>query len=233
MSTVRLLRITLALTFCLLTGFSGCADPMSMYFPLEPGLRWDYRTVTVGHDGEARRQRIIIQNTDIIEREGQRYLVQQSADGKQVYYRLQEDGIVLLEDSPEDAMKEEMYLGLPAKPGRFWSHGTDLLTLNIFGPAYRTSERLETRLDMTFRIKSTRSQVKTPANTYENCLEVQGNAETHVDRSEFLGVDTIHVEETRWYAPGVGLVKRERREYTEPKEFSGRLTQTLIDFGAR
>ena len=36
------------------------------------------------------------------------------------------------------------------------------------------------------------------------------------DGTEFLGIRFIQVEQTEWYAPGVGLVKRVRTESTTP-----------------
>ena len=44
---------------------------------------------------------------------------------------------------------------------------------------------------------------------------------------EFMAIDNINIETVDWYAPGTGLVKRSRKEYTQPLEFENIYTEEL------
>ena len=204
---------------------AACSDVTTPYFPTRPDLSWDYRTTISGHKGTTRTQRIIVQNQQLTATENGDRLIQRSLEGRDVTYEITAAGVYWLAEG-----ERRLHLGLPIKPGRRWTQTTNLITLDIFGPAYRTSERLETQFELTYTIRGTDGRVSVPAGDFTNCLVVTGKGQVHVDRRVFLGVDVIHAEETRWYAPDVGLVKRERREYTEPKEFDGSLVQELVRF---
>ena len=85
---------------------------------------------------------------------------------------------------------------------------------------------------VTYKIEDTDDTVTVTAGTFGHCLRVHGKGYLFAGRTlqEFMGIDTINIDQTEWYAPGVGLVKSVREEYTQPNEFRNTYTRELQSY---
>ncbi|MDX1519073.1 MAG: hypothetical protein R3318_03045, partial [Gammaproteobacteria bacterium] len=74
-----------------------------------------------------------------------------------------------------------------------------------------------TRVPVVATIESMRDTVKVPAGTFRNCMRIRTEGKAFVDAGNYVGNTVVGVDETSWYAPGVGLVKTVRKETTTKK----------------
>lgn len=199
------------------------------YFPLEKGAAWEY-TITYMVRGEMRTQKLIYRNGGSVEAQDRHYYARISLNGRREYFRRTKDDIYRV-----DPVSGEHYtvLVLPPEKGREWHGNSRIRVLDITGvftPTFRA--RIVNPVDLTYRIEDTADEVSVPAGTFADCLRIRatGNLFPGQTLQEHLGMQSINIDETEWYAPGVGLVKVVRREFTEPNNFSNTYTQELDSY---
>ncbi len=84
---------------------------------------------------------------------------------------------------------------------------------------------------MEVTVASLSETVSVPAGTFGNCLKITRSGSMMKDAGNYVGLTLVNVEETSWYAPGVGLVKLERIETTQSDALDqGSLLIELADF---
>lgn len=120
------------------------------------------------------------------------------------------DGTLRMEDDAHYVLR------LPAKVGSHWMLPSAIsLIESMF---YEAGERIRDRqvpVTLRYTVEATDETVTVPAGTFSNCLRVSahGSAITRVNMGQNFGhIDVAH---TDWYAPGIGLVKSERRETSD------------------
>lgn len=119
----------------------------------------------------------------------------------------------------------------PFQVGTEWRGTTRTRLLEKTGPPQETLFRIVQALPMHYRIAATDVVIEVPAGVYRHCLLVEGKGARHVNVGNYIGETDIHVETRDWYAPGVGLVRSERRESTtSPALDRGELVQVLERF---
>ncbi|MDZ7737125.1 MAG: hypothetical protein U5P41_14305 [Gammaproteobacteria bacterium] len=88
--------------------------------------------------------------------------------------------------------------------------------------------RFRKELGATFRCTSLTERVRTPAGTFTDVARIEASGHKTINYGSLQEQSVIHVELRRWYAPGVGLIKSERREYAESRELNpGEATRIL------
>ena len=118
---------------------------------------------------------------------------------------------------------------------------TDILVINpeyfywIVNPS--TLNTNLTEVEFKKEIKSTISEiesiddvVKVKAGRFTNCIRINGKGSIYGGGGtlkEFMAIDNINIETVDWYAAGVGLIKRTRKEYTYPLEFENHYLEEL------
>ena len=85
-------------------------------------------------------------------------------------------------------------------------------------------------MTMDYTITSLDESVKVPAGRFSRCLRVDAVGFLDLPQRILLGIRTIKVEQTQWYAPEVGLVKMTRREFAIPNLYPSEYTQVLTSF---
>ena len=77
--------------------------------------------------------------------------------------------------------------------------------------------------------------VSVAAGTFRHCLRVRSRGSLFAGKTlqQFMGINDIDIDQTEWYAPGVGLVKTVRREFTTPGEFKNTYTQELVSYSRK
>lgn len=79
-----------------------------------------------------------------------------------------------------------------------------------------------------FRCEALDERIKIPAGTFTNVARVSVRGNQPFEYGGLPQRSVIHVEMTRWYAPGVGLIKSERRESADSRELNpGEATMVL------
>ena len=86
---------------------------------------------------------------------------------------------------------------------------------------------------MEYTVESIDDIVKVPAGRFNNAIRVKGKGSLYGgggSLKEFMDLDTINIETMEWYVPGVGLIKRMRKEFTFPVKFENNYVEVLEKF---
>ena len=74
--------------------------------------------------------------------------------------------------------------------------------------------KIEADVPLQYTLESVEDTVRVPAGEYHGCLRIRASGSTLAEVRKQVGLAEIKVEQVDWYAPGVGLVRSERRETT-------------------
>lgn len=209
---------------------AGCdQSPDNSYFPLSEGMSWEYRT-DYRVRGEPRTQRLIFSTRPPVDLDGQRYYSRISLSGSRYFYQETDDGIVHVDPVSGDS---SVVLAYPIEERQSWQKSSRIRILEVTGaftPTFKA--RTEQPITMDYVIEATGETVTVAAGEFDNCIRVYGKGRLFAGRTlqDYMGIDSIYIEQTEWYAPGTGLIKTVRTEYTEPNEFKNTYTQDLLAF---
>lgn len=208
-------------------GLTGCNDGAIGYFPLEKGVTWVYRQTVItrnkGNAGGLEKSRFAAAATNLAPRMvGDRKAVPQLyADGRALYFARVDDGIVLIgttatDEDTADRIAPRYVLKLPLAVGATWTSDgeTEVMRRTFLSGYGAVSKPVDANGSLVFTVESLDDTVRVPAGTFRHCLRVHGIGSAKLAWGEPFGVLTINLEVTRWYASGIGLVKRVRKEDT-------------------
>lgn len=200
---------------------SGCGTGDQDYYPLRPGLTWEYALKITTFDGVFQ-QKQIVRNMQEVNASGKAVYVQEQSGGKLAYYRLTPAGIERLSTrstGAEGYQKDEpghYLLPRPFVTGARWSLPShlSLIQSRSYEPADRVTPGT-TKLFLQYEIVSLDETVDVPAGHFTHCLKTRATGEVtiRVDRGNHFA--DVEVENYDWYAPGVGLVKSSRIERSD------------------
>lgn len=204
-----------------LAACGGCGQDGDDYYPLAAG-RWWYYTVDETILDEARSARYLVRN--LAPREvGERRVVPQAVQTASVdFITRDEAGVVRVAQQragrPGVGVDDPPRLLLPATPedGRRWQVPSTLGLIES-----RTFERADRvimrRLPVTLtkHVADRDAEVVVPAGHFTHCLRIAGEGRASVPTDRGNAMAEVLVESSEWYAPGVGLVKVERRESSD------------------
>lgn len=204
--------------------FTACSNNGQAYFPLEPGIYWRYNIESTTMDG-TETKKFIVQATQQRSWEGKTVPVRTTLAGTRLFYERTEQGILRVatqridQQSPAAVPENQRtVLKYPLEPGTSWTEMTETSALYRTGPPQRSEYWIHAPVPLTYVIEATDDTVRVPAGRYENCLRVHATGKTpNYDAGNYIGRTDIIVDQTDWYAPGVGLVKSVRRETTTGK----------------
>jgi len=238
------LRIPVSLiVLLLLAACSGNTQPR--YFPLEQGISWRYDVQSTTMDG-TETQKYVIQAGEPRNWQGETLPVRVTLAGSRLFYRVNDQGVFRVATQRPDAkqptaVSEERrtVLRYPLEPGTSWQETSETMALYRTGPPQRSEYHIKVPVKLEYTIEATNDTVKVPAGRFQDCLRVRAEGtKRQYDAGNYVGRTDITVEQTDWYAPGVGLVKSVRKESTSSKvlnhgsmqTFAGRLTFELESF---
>lgn len=195
-------------------------EPSSSYFPLEEGLTWRYQVTKTTRDG-MRQQKYIY--TSIAEKivEGQSVSVRISVDGALFYYRETEAGLFYVGKEIQSGIAREflrdehLILSYPLEVSQQWQDITATKLLVKTGPPQKTEFKIEADISLEVSIEAINETIIVPAGIFHKCIKVMKQGSEFKDAGNYIGRTIVRVNETSWYAPGVGLVKSIREETTE------------------
>ncbi len=185
----------------------SCANEGESYYPLISGYVWHY-SIQEFSATEVRRKKEIIQN--IGTEKGA--FIQKSFMGAKSYLEKNEHRLritqVVLENG--DKLQHDEYtstvLNYPIKIGKSWS---DIIVSHIYNSAEPGSQHVIEAIPVLSSIKAINDVVKVPAGKFYQCLRIESTGEKFIREGKYAYQPkmTIIVKNTRWFAPGIGLVK--------------------------
>ena len=228
-------RLQLLLVSCVLTACG--APPSPEYFPLESGLRWEYRV----HEQNRlvdKVERLSLRNRDAQEHEGQRYVRRLASDGNEYWLTvsdgsLQRRGLrTAIDFAPRMDVHPRTVLQLPPATGQAWEVETRPYILERAEPfRERFSQDDSKRIVLRMQVAALDDVVEVPAGKFERCLRLEGTGLLNVLADARIGASEVPVAHTEWYAPGVGLVKLVRTETLDTQQIvGGTVTMELLSF---
>jgi len=214
----------LAAALLLATGVAGCGKDASDYFPLAPGYSWAYRQVlqtqNKGNAGAFEKNIFMAVETNLpSEPLDIGYAVPRLFnDGGTVYFVKSADGITMVARRAEDQdqpmpIAPRYILKRPLAIGVGWTEPgeTQILRRTILGSFGQFTKSISADGPLTYKVESLDDNVRVQAGTFQHCIRLHGAGVAKLDWAD-SSVLTIAIDTVEWYAPGVGLVKRIRKE---------------------
>ena len=207
---------------------SSCSSPDTGYFPTTPGHEWTYdisRTSTENQSPII--QKSIVRSLPATTVDGITYYPMMYANGTTHYFTRSTEGIVRSAPGREGA---DPVIVHPLRVGSEWSGASQLYLFDLPKKLEGAWERLSSNLELDYTITGMDEHVEAPAGYFSGCLRIDAIGFLDLPTRLMLGIRIIKVEQTQWYAPGVGLVKMTRREYAIPNLYPSEYTQVLTSF---
>ena len=222
------MRTTRSLCVLVLLSVCGCTAPETGYFPTAPGHEWTYdisRTSTQNRDPIV--QKSIVRSLPVRTVGGIKYFPKMHASGRIHYFTRTTEGILRRAPGREDA---DTVIPHPLRIGSEWSGASRLYLFDLPKNLEGAWDRLSGNLELDYTITGIDESVNVPAGYFPGCLRIDAIGFLDLPTRLMLGIRIIKVEQTQWYAPGVGLVKMTRREYAIPNLYPSEYSQVLTSF---
>ena len=215
----------MSLLFCLF--LCACSKADTSWFPVSEGYWWQY-TAARKIRGEIHTQKLIQANLPSIKIEGSVLFPRKRADGHIDYFEKSANGVFHV--NLENGVKDQ-FLPASIQVGSKWQRKSRILFLKVTGAFESTyNARIKEEIIINYQVESLDDVVDVAAGHFENCLRIVGKGSLYGGGGtleEFMDIDDINIETVDWYAPGVGLIKRTRKEYTHPLEFENLYAEEL------
>jgi hypothetical protein len=240
-------RVLSALAVCAVILLSGCGQtdvPFDDYFPLEPGVHWEYQRTEI-RGTERKVSRFVVDNLDrrIIPELGDELAtvpvtVRHTSDGTDYYLYADNTGVyraghrTLIEyyANPDPQPR----LVLPAvdefERGVSWNQTSRPYLLHSV-QSHVAWNGSGNDITLSWEVITDDESVQVPAGKFEHCLRIEGRTTLGLYADPRLGYQEVPVSQVEWYAPGVGLVKLVRDEPLDLDMFKGgSLVMELVRF---
>lgn len=203
--------------------FSGCDRyAPDQYFPLTEGKYWRYVMSYKTMDGTFKGV-YAVENLKQTMKNDELLYVRKLLDGSLNYFRINTEGILLVArektvDLKTEYTEEGHYIfKFPAQVGTEWQDSTLSKALIKTGPPQKTEFHIVARIPVKASIDSMTDTIKVPAGTFKNCMRVNISGDAFTNAGNYVGLTVVKINETNWYAAGIGLVKSVRHESTKSK----------------
>ena len=218
---------------CLLTGCSRAPDN---YYPLSGGKYWRYVMSYHTMDGNFKGI-YAVETLGLKKEDGHEIHVRRLLDGSIDFLRIDDQGIRLVGREKNDSTNtrrvdlDHPVFQFPLEVGKEWQDTTISRALIKTGPPQKTEFHISAQVPVTARIESMTDAVSVPAGTFVECMRILLKGNEFTNAGNYVGLTIVNIEETDWYAPGVGLVKSIRKESTPSKALDrGEITLELESY---
>lgn len=219
-------RCRLFFLFIIPASVCSCGQASQDYFPLGNNYRWEY-VIEEQVNNQPEVLKSVGADLKPLTVEGIDYYPRRYANGKTYYFKKSEAGISV---ATEPGLPGKIILGFPLRTGTAWQAETRVDILHRRHESFSGGESfisLDNKIILDFHIAGMDDTVGVPAGRYTHCMRIEGSGSVKVD-ARTRGIDHILIEETEWYAKGIGLVRRKRKEMSVPEKYRGELIQELV-----
>ncbi|MFL2555878.1 MAG: hypothetical protein ACJ0Q4_03370 [Gammaproteobacteria bacterium] len=230
----NLFLVVLTSLFCI-----SCTKNDNSYFPLQNGLKWHYSVSLTTRDG-LEKQKYILHNKGSSSINGKLVYIRKSLDGTNLHYSITNEGIYYLGSSsnmlinPKFSSNQSLIIPNPIALNKKWEQVTTTKLLKKTGPPQRTEFKIIAEVPLEIEIVSLDETVSVPAGKYDKCIKIVMTGSSYKDAGNYVGLTLVSVEQTNWYAPGIGLIKTERIEKTKSDALDkGTLSIELTRFDSK
>ena len=206
----------------------GCSEPSSEYFPLGEKIKWEYRIQKQLSNDQSVGKSIVAQLTSI-QADGINYFPYRYANGETLYYSKNKTGILF---SSKPDQNGQLLLKYPLELNVNWKSDTRIGLLNSRHESFSGGESFisqEEEIVLENQIVSFDETITVPAGLFSNSMRIESTASVTV-KERTRGIERVLIEQTQWYARGVGLVKRIRKESSVPDKYKAEQVTELIRF---
>jgi hypothetical protein len=199
----------------------GCADQAGDYYPLEAG-RWWYYVVEETVLEESRERRYLVSNQGAAVLNGRAVQAQHTQVGSADYLARTDAGIVRLAsrrpEAPGLLRDEPARTLLPARLDEATRWRVPSTLGLVESRTFERADRIIRRrvpIEIEKHVAARADRVEVPAGRFDACLRIDGEARVVVGTDRGNSRAEVEVRTSEWYAPGIGLVKLERREESQ------------------
>lgn len=189
------------------------------YFPLQEGAYWRYKMNYRTMDGRWDTF-FAYENYPSYRNDEHTIFVRKTLDGREYHYTINDDGIMVQNYEITEGMQtriesnQHYVFKFPLEVGQSWNDKSYSQVLIKTGPPQKTVFRINANIPVNVTVESMNESVTVPAGTFNNCIKINLKGSGFHDAGNYVGHTIVSIDEERWYAPGVGLVKSIRREKT-------------------
>ena len=207
----------------------SCSSPETGYFPTAPGHEWTYDIRRIVPEfNEPIIQKSVVRNLPARTVDGITYYPKAYANGSIRHFTRSADGVRRGNPGHEGA---DPVIAYPLSVGTEWSAGSRLYLFELPRIILEGMwDSISSNLELDYTITSLDDPVDVPAGYFPRCLRIDAIGFLDLPSRLMLGIRIIKVEQSQWYAPGVGLVKMTRKEYAIPNLYPSEYTQALTSF---
>ncbi len=204
----------------------GCSQQSTDYIPLGEKIKWEYHfQKELGNNQSSGKS--IVSQLDSIRVDGVRFFPHRYANGEILYYSKNENGIQL---SSKPEQKEGAFIKLPLTLNTNWTRETRIELLNSRHESFSGGESFISqgeKIILDSKVVSLDDTITVAASVFTNVMRIESRASvTVIERTR--GIDQILIEQTEWYAKGVGLIKRSRKEISVPEKYNAKQLTELL-----
>jgi len=229
-------RPFLLLAIALILGACG-GGPSPEYFPLQPGLEWQY-AVSEKNPVTDSTTRLTVRSLDVAKQDGERYARRLASDGNEYWLSVTDSAVQragvrrAIDFAPRMDGQPRTVMQLPPTAGQWWEVESRPYILERVEPfRERFSQDESKRISLHMKVAALDDVVEVPAGRFERCLRLEGTGLLNVLADARIGASEVPVTHTEWYAPGVGLVKLVRTEVLQTEAIvGGEVTMELLGF---
>lgn len=194
---------------------SACSNTDSEYFPLGKTISWEYAIETKSDKVKAE-SRLIASQLEKIKVNGKHYYPFRYANGETVFYSKNETDIVFAPEPEQPSLKLMPYTQELNTRWQSVAHVDLLKSRQMYFSAGGTFGLDDIKLEN--QIVSFDEKINVPAGVFRETMRIDSKA--RIDMKERTqGVESMFIEESSWYAKGIGLVKKIRMEYSYPEAY--------------
>jgi hypothetical protein len=215
---IKLFRILF--TSCVSLLLQSCVQNDDSYFPLTEGYQWRYDVTQSTQDGTVK-QKYLYRNIGESKLNETIVYLRRSFDGTELYYSDSDEGVIYHGSKnykgiePEFIREKNFVFRYPISENKQWDELTKTKLLFKSGTSRKTVFRLDAEVPLKVKIESLNEEVQVSAGLFKNCMKISMSGSVFKDAGKHYGLTLVSIEQTSWYAKGVGLIKMERSEETK------------------
>ncbi len=206
----------------------ACSKPDSEYFPLGEKIKWEYLIQNKSINDQGLSKSIVAQLASI-QVNDTNYFPYRYANGETLYYSKNKTGILFSSRLDQNG---QVFMEYPMELNRNWTSDTRIELLNSRHESFSGDESFisqDEEILLDNQIVSFDETITVPAVSFINSMRIESTATATV-KKRTRGIERVLIEQTQWYARGIGLVKRMRKEYSVPDKYKAEQVTELIKF---